>query len=90
MLAGALTEQGARDGDRSAKRRGGQKMTEGANVRARIEQLSGLGDLQAEARRQGVGDATVASTKKSQNNLRYALRRIRCQEDYREQDDDID
>ena len=53
----------------------------GSTAADRQSQLGEVGDAQSQARQKGVGDDTIQSVKKSEDNVDHANSRIRSSED---------
>lgn len=68
----------------------GDRMKEGNSARDAADQLEGIEGAQRRSRRAGVGDATIQSKKKSEDNLRNRNQRIRNQKDADEEYDPPD
>jgi len=66
-------------------------MSESASGEDAVDQLDGIDSAQRRARQQGVGDDTIQSTKKSEQNVDNRNRRIKSLEDALEEygDDDV-
>jgi hypothetical protein len=71
-------------------RQKGDRMKETTDIDGALDQLDGITRKQSRARQQGVGDATVRSTKKSQDNVDKRLKEIKSSKDSRPDDDEIE
>lgn len=72
-----------------ASRQHGDRMGEERSLSDALDQLDGITEAQRQARKSGVGDATIQSTKKSKQNVQNRLDRIKSAADL-DDDDDLD
>jgi uncharacterized protein RhaS with RHS repeats len=68
----------------------GPHMTESSNISDALEQESGIAGAQRRAREAGIGDDTIRSINKSEQNTDYRLSRIRNYADAQDDEEELE